>query len=214
MSLTLFNAAAVQDRSEFVSKVYTLLGVSLVFCCAGAYFGLSMPPSLLLPVVIAEFILMFICRAVERSFPLNLMLLFAFTTISGLTLGFLLEIYIAHGMGSIIPVATASTAAVFGGLSIYVHISKQDFSFLGGFLFMGLIGMLVVGLASMFFHLPLTGTVFSIFGVLLFSGFILYDTSNLLHRYDDHQYVAATLGLYLDIVNLFLFILRLLSNRR
>jgi FtsH-binding integral membrane protein len=214
MSLMLFNNAAVQDRSEFVSKVYTLLGVSLLFCCAGAYFGLSMPQGLFLPAVIAEFILMFACMMLQRAYPLNLMLLFAFTTLSGITLGPVFNMYIAHGMGSIIPVATGVTAAIFGGLSIYVHTSKKDFSFLGGFLFMGLIGMVLVSLASMFFHLPFMGSVFSGFGILLFSGFILYDTSNLMRRYQDEQYVAATLALYLDLLNLFLNVLRLLARRR
>jgi modulator of FtsH protease len=214
MSLTQFNVSKIQDRSEFVSKVYTMLGLSLLFCCAGAYFGLSMPPSLYWPMIIAEFALLLACMFLQKSYPLNIMLLFGFTTVSGITLGPVLNSYIAHGMGDLIPIATGATAITFGGLSAYVHISKKDFSFLGGALFVGLIGMVLVGFAGFFFHLPISNTLYSGFGVLLFSGFILYDTSNLVNRYQDDQYVAATLGLYLDILNLFLFILRLLSDRR
>lgn len=214
MSLIKLNTTAVQDRSDFVSKVYTMLGVSLLFCCAGAYFGLTMPPSLYWPFVIAEFIVLIACVFLQRRYPLNILLLLGFTTLSGLTLGPVLSSYIARGMGDLIPVATGITALTFGGLSVYVHTSKKDFSFLGGFLFMGLIGMILVGLAGVLFHLPINNVIYSGFGVLLFSGYILFDTSNLLHRYRDEEYIAATLGLYLDLINLFLNVLRLLSGNR
>lgn len=214
MSLIQYNISQVRDRSAFVSKVYTLLGVSLLFCCAGAYFGLTMPASLLLPVIIVQFIVLIACLFLQRAYPLNLFLLFGFTTLSGITLGPVLNHYVAQGIGGVIPVATGATAITFGGLSLYVHVSKKDFSFMGGILFIGLIGMILVGLAAAFFRLPVSDTLYSGFGILLFSGYILYDTSNLLHRYRDDQYVAATLGLYLDILNLFLFILRFLADRR
>ena len=216
MSLLQMNSTLIQDRTSFVSKVYSLLGVSLLFCCLGAFLGLSMPTGLYLPVIIGEFVVMFACMFLQRSYPLNLFLLFAFTTLSGMTLGPVLNTYIAHGAGSAIPVATGITAFTFGGLSLYVNISKKDFSFLGGTLFIGLIGLLLFSLASMFFHLPINNLIYSGFGTLLFCGFILVDTSRLVHRYRDDEYVSATLGLYLDIVNLFLFVLRLVGggNRR
>ncbi len=212
MSLTQLGDARIQDRTEFVGKVYSMLGVSLLFCCVGAFFGLSMPMSLYLPAIIFEFVLLFACMFLQRAYPLNILLLFAFTTVSGITLGPVLNIYVAHGMGGIIPIATGATAAIFGGLSAYVHISKKDFSFLGGVLFVGLIGMLLIGLATMLFHLPMSMTLYSGFGVLLFSGYILYDTSNLVRRYQDDQVVIATIALYLDFLNLFLNVLRLLGS--
>lgn len=214
MGLLQYNPTAVTDRTSFVSKVYTTLAVSLVFCCIGAYFGLSMPRGLFLPVVIVEFILLFACMMLQRAYPINLVLLMLFTTCSGVTLGPVLNMYVAKGLGGLIPQAAGITALTFGGLSAYVHWSKRDFSFLQGFLFMGLLAMVVVGLVSMFFHLPLMGMVYSGAGVLLFSGYILLDTSNLLHRYQDDQYVAATLALYLDLVNMFLYVLRFLSGNR
>lgn len=214
MSLVQLNTAGVQERSEFVSKVYTMLGVSLLFCCAGAYYGLSMPLSLYWPMVIAEFVVLLACMFLQRAYPINIVLLFLFTTLSGLTLGPVLNAYVAQGMGDIIPVATGTTAITFGGLSAYVHWSRKDFSFLGGFLFVALIVMILLGLANLFFRLPLNETLYSGFGILLFSGYILFDTSNLLRRYQQDQVVAATLTLYLDLINLFLFILRFLSDRR
>ncbi len=214
MPMIQLNTAQLQDRTDFVSKVYTTLGVSLLFSCAGAYFGLTMPPSLFLPLIILQFVVFFACLFLQRSFPLNLALLMLFTALSGVNLGPVLNAYVARGAGDIIPVATGITAITFGSLSAYVHISKKDFSFLQGFLFIALIGLLLTGLAGYFFNLPISNTLYGGAGVLIFSGFILVDTSNLLHRYRDDQYVAAALALYLDFINLFLSVLRLLSDRR
>lgn len=214
MNRIVLNAAEVRDRSEFVSKVYTILGISLLLCCAGAYFGLSMPTSLYLPIIILEFVFLIACMLLQRSFPINILLLALFTSTSGLTLGPVLNSYVAQGMGDVIPMATGITALTFGGLSMYVHLSKKDFSFLSGFLFIGLIGLILVSLASFLFHFPVSTTLYSAVGILIFSGYILVDTSNLLHRYRDEEYVAATIALYLDLINLFLFILRLLADRR
>ncbi len=113
------------------------------------------------------------------------------------------------------------TASVFGGLSWYAWFSKKDFSFLGGFLFMGLLGLVLVGLLSMF------GSIFRIFppsfvilaycyvGVLVFSGYVLFDTSRILYRYPPTAVIPAVLALYLDIVNLFIYILQILAmNQR
>jgi len=216
MNLLQVNAVGVQDRAEFIGKVYTMLGVSLLFCCGGALYGLSMPAILYWPMFFADLILLFVCMSgLRKSYPLNLMLLFLFTTVSGLMLGFILEHgYVMRGMGQLIPMATGITAVTFGGLSLYVHITKQDFLFIGGALMVGLIGMLLVALVGSFIHLPISSVMYGGFGVLLFSGFILYDTSNLVRRYNDDEVVAATLALYLDIVNMFLMVLRLLSGRR
>lgn len=208
------NTAAVQDRSDFVNKVYTTLGVSLLFCCTGAYFGLSMPPSLYIPIVILEFVFLIACMILQRSFPLNLLLLTLFVITSGLTLGPILSKYITYGEGAIIPLALGSTSIIFGVLSVYVHISKKDFSFLGGFLFVGLLGMIIVGLAGMFFNFSFNTTLYAAIGVIIFSGYILFDTSNMLHRYRDEEYVAATIALYLSFLNLFLLMLQLLSGKR
>ncbi len=214
MNLLPVNQATLQDRSDFVSKVYTMLGISLLICSAGAYYGMSMPMGLYFPMVIVEFILLFACMFLQRSYPLNIVLLFLFTFISGITIGPVLTAYVLHGVGGVIPTAVAATAVTFGALSLYVNVSKKDFSFLQGYLFVGLIGLILMGLLGFFFHLPINNTIYSCIGVVIFSGFVLVDTSNLIRRYDNDQYVAATLGLYLDILNLFLFILSLLGGSR
>lgn len=208
---------SVEDRSAFISKVYTTLAISLVLTAIGAYQGLTLPYSWYWPLIIANFVLMLACQFLHRSYPLNIILLGLFTWVMGLTLGPVLASYISIGAGEAIPFAAGSTAVVFGGLSAYAHFSKKDFSFLGGFLFMAIISMVVFSLVTMIFNIQFNQMIYSGLGVLVFSGYVLYDTSNLIRRYQSDQYVAATIALFLDIVNLFLFLLRLFaggSNRR
>ena len=113
---------------------------------------------------------------------------------------------------SIAAEAFGLTAVTFAGLSMYVVYSKKDFSFMSGFLMTGLIVLVVGGLLNMFFiqsgmmHFVMSGA-----SVLLFSGFILYDTSNILRYYGTDEHVSATLALYLDVLNLFIALLSILG---
>jgi FtsH-binding integral membrane protein len=203
--------ATVEARMAFLRKVYSLLTLSLLTAAAGAYVGrLFVSPGLMLVLFIAEIALIFFAMAVRRKPGLNLVALFAFTTVSGLTLGPVMLVYNA----AVIQEALVLTVLIFGGLTFYVMASKKDFSFLGGFLITGLIVVLVGSLLNaFFFQSPAGEFIIAAGGVLLFSGFILYDTSNILRHYDVEDYTSATLALYLDILNLFLFLLRLLNNR-
>lgn len=203
--------ATVEARMAFLRKVYSLLTLSLLTAAAGAYVGrLFVSPGLMLVLFIAEIALIFFAMAVRRKPGLNLVALFAFTTVSGLTLGPVMLVYNA----AVIQEALVLTVLIFGGLTFYVVASKKDFSFLGGFLITGLIVVLVGSLLNaFFFQSPAGEFIIAAGGVLLFSGFILYDTSNILRHYDVEDYTSATLALYLDILNLFLFLLRLLNNR-
>ena len=147
---------------------------------------------------ILQIALIFFASFAARKPGLNMVALFSFTTVSGLTLGPLL-----YQVGpSIAAEAFALTAITFAGLSMYVVYSKKDFSFMSGFLMTGLIVLVVGGLLNMFFiqsgmmHFVMSGA-----SVLLFSGFILYDTSNILRYYGTDEYVSATLALYLDVLN-------------
>ena len=137
--------------------------------------------------------------------------LFSFTTVSGLTLGPLL-----YTVGpSIATQAFALTAITFGGLTMYVVFSKKDFSFMSGFLMVGLITVVIGSLLNMFlFQSPMMHFMMSGVGVILFSGFILYDTSNIMRNYATDEYISATLALYLDILNLFTALLSILGLSR
>ena len=200
------------ERLVFIKKVYSLLAMSMGTAAIGAYMGsgpllLLVAPNMML-FFILQIALIFFASFAARKPGLNMVALFSFTTVSGLTLGPLL-----YQVGpSIAAEAFALTAITFAGLSMYVVYSKKDFSFMSGFLMTGLIVLVVGGLLNMFFiqsgmmHFVMSGA-----SVLLFSGFILYDTSNILRYYGTDEYVSATLALYLDVLNLFIALLSILG---
>ena len=200
------------ERLVFIKKVYSLLAMSMGSAAVGAYLGsgpllLLVAPNMML-FFILQIALIFFASFAARKPGLNMVALFSFTTVSGLTLGPLL-----YQVGpSIAAEAFALTAITFAGLSMYVVYSKKDFSFMSGFLMTGLIVLVVGGLLNMFFiqsgmmHFVMSGA-----SVLLFSGFILYDTSNIMRYYGTDEYVSATLALYLDVLNLFIALLSILG---
>ena len=200
------------DRLVFIKKVYSLLAMSMGTAAIGAYLGSGPLLLLVAPNMMLFFILqiglIFFASFAARKPGLNMIALFSFTTVSGLTLGPLL-----YQVGpSIAAEAFGLTAVTFAGLSMYVVYSKKDFSFMSGFLMTGLIVLVVGGLLNMFFiqsgmmHFVMSGA-----SVLLFSGFILYDTSNILRYYGTDEHVSATLALYLDVLNLFIALLSILN---
>ncbi len=205
-------SVSTTDRLIFIKKVYSLLAMSMGTAAVGAYLGsgpllLLVAPNMML-FFILQFALIIFASFASRRPGLNMVALFSFTTVSGLTLGPLL-----YQVGpSIAAEAFALTAITFAGLSLYVVYSRKDFSFMSGFLMTGLIVLVVGGLLNMFFiqsgmmHFVMSGA-----SVLLFSGFILYDTSNILRYYGTDEYVSATLALYLDILNLFIALLSILG---
>ena len=200
------------DRLVFIKKVSSLLAMSMGTAAIGAYLGSGPLLLLVAPNMMLFFILqiglIFFASFAARKPGLNMIALFSFTTVSGLTLGPLL-----YQVGpSIAAEAFGLTAVTFAGLSMYVVYSKKDFSFMSGFLMTGLIVLVVGGLLNMFFiqsgmmHFVMSGA-----SVLLFSGFILYDTSNILRYYGTDEHVSATLALYLDVLNLFIALLSILN---
>ena len=209
-------SVSVGERLAFIKKVYGLLALSLVTAAIGAHLG-SDPDLLLIPVAsnmmlffILEIGLIFFAQFVSRKPGLNMVALFSFTTVTGLVVGPLL-----YRVGpSIALEAFALTALTFGGLTMYVIFSKRDFSFMQGFLFTGLMIVVFGALINMFFASPMAHFMISGASVLLFSGFILYDTSNVLRNYGTDEYVSATLALYLDILNLFIALLSILGIAR
>ena len=104
----------------------------------------------------------------------------------------------------------AGTAAIFLGLSAYAVTTKKDFSFMGGFLMVGVLLAFFAGLAAIFFEIPALSLTVSAAFVLLMSGLILYETSNIIHG-GETNYVMATVSLYVTIFNLFTSLLQLLG---
>ena len=205
-------SVSITERLVFIKKVYSLLALSMLTAAVGAYLGsgplfLLVAPNMML-FFILQIGLIFFASFAARKPGLNIIALFSFTTVSGLTLGPLL----ARVGPTIAAEAFALTAITFVCLSAYVVYSKKDFSFMSGFLMTGLIVLVIGGLLNMFFiqsgmmHFVMSGA-----SVLLFSGFILYDTSNILRYYGTDEHVSATLALYLDVLNLFIALLSILG---
>lgn len=209
---------SIEERLVFLKKVYGLLAASILAATVGAVLGMGP----LFPVISSlgffSFLLFlgafFFLMFTQRKPGLNMVGLFSFTTIAGLILGPMLHRYVAAGAGGVVVQALVLTTVTFAGLTVYVMISKKDFSFMSGFLTTGLIILIVGMLINFFLQSPMMHFLFSGVGVLLFSGFILYDTSNILRNYSTDDYVSATVALFLDVFNLFIYLLSFLGMTR
>lgn len=201
-----------EARLEFLRKTYALFFAGIICCLLmGAALGVISHPLILLVLILGG---SFGAQAVSRTEGLNYAALFGFTGMLGWLFTPMLAMYELRQPG-IVTQAAALTTITFGALTAYVFVSKKDFSFMGGLLFVGLIGLIVGGLANAFlFHSPIASYLMAWFTLLLFSGYVLYDTSNIMRRYDSRGYCSAALSLFLDFFNMFLAILRILSGSR
>lgn len=205
---------ATSARATFVKQTYQLLAASLLAATAGAYIGTN-SASLLSGgaywiAVIAEFACLFGLMFARKNAKLALILLFAFTFISGLVLGPTLARYIGAGMGNVITQAFLMTTVAFGGLSVFAMNTKRDFSAMGKFLFIALIVLIVASLINIFVGSSMLSLALSGAGALIFSAYILYDTQNIIRGSYDSPVLAAV-SLYLDILNLFISLLHILG---
>lgn len=194
-------------------NTYFLLSLTLLFSAAMAAFAMKTHAAPLhwLVQLVGMFGLLFLTMALRNS-VFGVVSIFAFTGFVGYTLGPVLNAYLTQfSNGSeLIFTSLGATGAIFVALSGYVLTTKKDFSFLGGFLFVTLMGGVLLSLAAAFFKLAFMQVVVSGAFVVIFSGYILYDTSRILQN-GETNYVMATISLYLDVLNLFLSLLRILS---
>jgi modulator of FtsH protease len=211
--------ASVTDRIAFIRKVYALFFAATLFAIGGVLLGLAFPP--LVSLAIEHPMMMFIAmiggvmgaQAVRHVPGVNLAALFGFTTLTGVIISPVLYVIGRTNPASILQ-AGVMTVAIFGGLTAYVFVSRRDFSFLRGMVTVGLVVVIGAGLMNIFFVGSLgLGFAISVAALLLFAGFVLYDTSNIIRRYPTNEYVAGALSLYLDAFNIFLALLRILNRR-
>ena len=205
------------ERMAFLRKIYGLLAISTFMAAGAAFMTVSNEGFLVtvaqnqLPFFLLEIGAIFFAFWARKKETLGLVALFSFTTLTGVTMAPVLMIY----TGASVVNAILMTGMVFVGLSVYTVTSKKDFTFMGGMLTTGLIVLVVGSLLNLFFFQSSgTSFLFSAFGAILFSGFIVFDTFNILNRYPTDEYIAATLTLYLDVLNLFLSLLRLFGGSR
>ncbi|MCG8669041.1 MAG: Bax inhibitor-1/YccA family protein [Pseudomonadales bacterium] len=200
------------NTNKVLKNTYSLLSMTLLFSAiiAGTSMALNLPHPGLLLTLVGYFGLLFLTTKFRNS-AMGLLCVFALTGFMGYTLGPILNAYLslANG-GQIVMTAMAGTGAVFIGLSGYALVSKKDFSFLGSFLFAGIIVGFLAGLAAIFLEMPGLSLVVSAMFVLLMSGLILYETSNIIHG-GETNYIMATVTLFVAIFNLFTSLLHLLG---
>ncbi len=210
--------ASQSMRMAFVRKVYGLFFVSILISVFTGW--QSIQPGMLefsidhnMMLWLAGFGLILAMGWGKRMQGLNLLLLYIFSAIMGFVVGpyFYMWEHFAPGLPA---QAGALTTAVFGGLTLYVMLTRQDFNFLGGFLCVGLIALIVAGLMMSLFHIAALTTVYSVVGVLIFSGYVLYDTSRIMTRLSLDQAPIGALELYLDFLNLLMLIMSLMGGGR
>lgn len=198
--------------NKVIRNTYTLLSMTLLFSAltAGVSMTLNLPHPGLLLTLAGYFGLLFATTRFRNS-GLGLVFVFALTGFMGYTLGPILAAYMsmANG-GQVVMTAMGATGAIFLGLSGYALGSRKDFSFMGGFLVVGILVAFLAGLGALLLEMPALSLAVSSMFVLLMAGLILYETSNIIHG-GETNYVMATVTLYVSIFNLFTSLLHLLG---
>ena len=204
---------AVLATNKVIRSTYILLSATLLFSAltAGLSMVMQVPPMTYLLSLGGAFLLMWLVLPRTANSAAGIGVVFAITGLLGFGLGPILTYYLSLPNGpQVIATAFAGTGVIFLGLSGYAMTTRQDFSFLGGFLFVGLLVVLLGALANIFLEIPAFSLAISAIVILIMSGFILYDTSRLVNG-GETNYILATIGLYMSIYNIFVHLLALLG---
>jgi FtsH-binding integral membrane protein len=209
------------DRAALVRRTYGLVFLSVITTILGSAFAFSQPavmdasaqhPFIMM---IALFAPLIMAQRAARDFPKNLILTFLFTFIEGVFIAPFLFVAERSAPG-VVSQAAILTFTAFGALSLYALVSRRDFSAWGSFLMVGLVVLFVAMLINAFVGSAAGGLWLSVIGVMIFSGLLVFDTWRLLRSgmYGPNDYVMTAVAIYLDLLNMFLFILSLLGGRR
>ncbi|XP_068611387.1 protein lifeguard 4 [Brachionichthys hirsutus] len=208
--------ASVQIRMDFLRKVYSLFSLQILITTAtSALFMFSQTikefvhsnPAVVLGLALGSLILLLILAVYRHQHPVNLYLLLLFTLLEAASVATALTFYDY----STVLQALFLTCAVFAGLTAYTFQSKRDFSKMGAGLFACIWILVIAGFMRLFFNSDSVELVMAGAGALVFCGFIIYDTHLLMKQLSPEEHILASINLYLDIVNLFLHILRVLD---
>ncbi|MDP2811686.1 MAG: Bax inhibitor-1/YccA family protein [Rhodocyclaceae bacterium] len=205
-------AEPILATNKVIRNTYMLLSMTLLFAAftAAVSVAMKLPHPGLIITLVGYFGLLFLTAKLRNS-GWGLVSVFALTGFMGYTLGPIVSHYLGlPNGGQTVTMAMAGTAAIFLGLSGYALTTRRDFSFMGGFLMVGILLAFLAGLAAIFFEIPALSLTVSAAFVLLMSGLILYETSNIIHG-GETNYVMATVTLFVSIFNLFTSLLHLLG---
>ncbi|RKZ33607.1 MAG: BAX inhibitor (BI)-1/YccA family protein [Gammaproteobacteria bacterium] len=204
---------AALTTNKLIRNTYTLLAMTLLFSAltAGVSMVLRLPHPGLAITLIGYFGLFFL-TAKFRNSGLGLVFVFALTGFMGLTLGPIISLYLTvfSNGAQLVAMAMGGTGVIFLGLSGYALTTQKDFSFMGGFLAVGILVAFLAGIAAFIFNIPALALAVSAMFILLMSGLILFQTSQLV-RGGETNYIMATVTLYVSIYNLFMSLLHLLG---
>jgi modulator of FtsH protease len=205
------------EVATLVRRTYALVLASVIVTMAGTWFGFSQPS--MMEAVVRHPIITFLCviaplmgaQWAKDRFPTNIGFVFMFTFVEGLWISPFIAMYerIQPGVAA---QAGLLTLTAFTVLTVYATFSRRDFSAWGSFLFVGLIVLILTSLLNMFFG-NTTGMLWiAAVGVLLFSGLLVFDTWRLRNVYGPNDYVLAAVNIYLDLLNMFMFLMQLLGG--
>jgi modulator of FtsH protease len=201
------------SSNKVLKNTYLLLSATLGFSAlmAVASMAIGVPPIAYLVAVIAAMVLGIFVLPRTANSSSGIGVIFLITGLLGFGLGSVLSMYLALPNGpQVIATAFAGTGIIFLGLSGYALSSKRDFSFMGGFLFAGMMVVVLAMIGNIFLQMPALSLAVSAGIILLMSGFILFDTSRIV-RGGETNYIMATYGLYLSIFNIFISLLQILG---
>jgi modulator of FtsH protease len=204
---------SVLATNKVLKNTYLLLSMTLLFSAFTAgiamYFNLPHPGMII--TMVGYFGLLFLTTKFSNS-SLGIVFVFALTGFMGLTLGPIINMYLsAYSNGhELVMTALGGTGVIFLGLSGYALTTRKDFSFMGGFLMVGILVAFLAGIGAVVFSIPALSLAVSAMFILLMSAMILYETSAIIHG-GETNYILATISLYVSIYNLFLSLLQLLG---
>jgi len=208
-----------EERATLVRRTYALVLVSVLVTIVGVSFALSQPAVLQAvsqhPFIafLAALAPLFIAGRVKAAFPMNIGFVLLFNFAIGVMISPAIFFYGSRQPG-LIGQAAVLTIGAFGILTLYAFVSRRDFSAWGGFLMVGLWVLIGTMVLNVFFQNAAVDLWLASIAVLLFSGLLLYDTWRLRNFYGPDEYVGAAVQIYLDLLNMFMAILRIMGNRR
>jgi FtsH-binding integral membrane protein len=205
------------EQNKVLRNTYMMLALTMIPTVLGAFVGMSMSFAFMAQSPIMSTLLMFgammgmmFAVTALRNSVWGVVALLGFTFVAGVFLGPILQVALHLKNGAqLVGMAAGGTGIIFFSLATLATVTKKDFSFMGKFLFIGLILLIVASLANLFFQVPAMSLTISAIAVLIFSAYILFDVSRIVHG-GETNYVMATLGLFLNIYNLFINLLSLL----
>ena len=204
---------SILSTNKVLKNTYLLLSMTLLFSAmtAGVSMYMNLPPMGMIVTMVGYFGLLFLtAKFSDRS--LGIVFVFALTGFMGLTLGPIVNMYVhAFSNGNeLVMTALGGTGIIFLGLSAYALTTRKDFSFMAGFLMVGILVAFLAGIGAVVFSIPALSLAVSAMFILLMSGMILYKTSEIIHG-GETNYILATVSLFVSIYNLFLSLLQILG---